>query len=479
MAEKQAKLTDDEIIRAWLGRKQQDPLLEKAAFAEEIGRPVKAVEQVLRPVLGRETEIVSRYIAEEIGKAAEGQGIEPIDMTWYQFKKHIDLHWGENNAGIKAHHITQAGGYNRIRDAHFPVGKPTRVQVEKLKMATYAAHNRKVASVFAEQQIYAENLEGLAASVFKGMATSRGAPPKMTKDVERAVTVVLSDLHFGSDIGAEETGVQSYGKTEEARRLAKIAREVATYKPQYRSKTKLNVLLLGDIIQGHLHNVRDAADHAEQEARALRLLIQFITYVAAHYGEVDVYCATGNHGRNKNLHRERATSKKYDSHETFIYYSVMQACSNLKHVKFHIPKTPFVTFSCLGHRFFATHGDTVLNPGNPGKAIPIGSLENQTNRLNSVLPDAEKYAAFIVGHVHVGSLTHLQNGGVMLTNGPLVPPDPFCISIGIPEANCGQWLFETVAGYPVGDARFLQVDKDTDADATLEKIIAPWQGFHQ
>jgi hypothetical protein len=473
-------ITDDEVIRAWLGAKTQNPLLEKSAFAEDIGRPVKTVEKILKPVLSKETEILSRYIANEIGKAAEARGVEPVDMTWYEFKKHIDLTWGRNNAGIKVYHITQAGGYNRIRDAYFPATKTTRQQVEKFKMATYAAHNRKSASIFAEQRVYADSMEELAERLFKGMATSRGAPPKV-KEVERAVTVVLSDLHFGSDIGAEETGVLTYGKTEEARRLAKIAREVATYKPQYRENTSLNVLLIGDIIQGHLHNIRDSADHAEQEARALRLLIQFITYVASHYGEVNVYCATGNHGRNKNLHKERATSKKYDSHETFIYYSLKQACdaAGLQHVKFHIPKTPFVAYTCLGHRFFATHGDTVLNPGNPGKAIPIGSLENQTNRINASLSDAEEYAAFIVGHVHVGSMTHLGNGAVMLTNGPLVPPDPFCVSISLPEANCGQWLFETVPGYPVGDARFLQVDAETDKDESLEKIIAPWQGFHQ
>ncbi len=479
MSEQEKLITDDEIIRAWLGQKTQNPLLEKAAFAEDIGRPVKTVEKILKPVLGKETEIVSRYIADEIGKAAEALGVEPVDMTWYQFQKHIDLHWGKNNAGIKPHHITASGGYNRIRDAYFPPARTTRQQVEKFKMATYAQHNRKTASVFAEQRVYAETMEGLAEQLFKGMATSRGVPPKMGKDVDRAVTVVLSDLHFGSDTTAEETGALNYGKVEEARRLAKIAREVITYKPQYRNRTKLNVLLLGDIIEGILHSKRDAADQAEQEARAFRLLLQFVTAVAAAYGEIDIYCVTGNHDRNKDIHNQRATSKKHDSHATFMYYSLSQACVGLKNVKWHIPKTPYVAYECLGSRFFATHGDTVLSPGNPGKAIPIGSLENQTNRFNATLGAQKRFSAFIVGHVHVGSMTHLNNGAVMLTNGALCPANNFAVSIGIPETNCGQWLFETVAGYPVGDARFLQVGADTDADETLEKIIAPWQGFHQ
>jgi len=118
-----------------------------------------------------------------------------------------------------------------------------------------------------------------------------------------------------------------------------------------------------------------------------------------------------------------------------------------------------------------------LNPGNPGTAIPVKSLENQTNRINASLGTKQAFKAFIVGHVHVGSMTHLNNGAVMLTNGALCPANPFAVSIGIPESNCGQWLFETVKGYAVGDARFLQVGMDTDADESLEKIIAPWSGF--
>lgn len=477
MEEAEKLVTDDEVVRAWLAAKTENPLLEKAAFAEAIGRTAKAVERIVRSTLGRETQIISAYIADEIRKAAEGLGIEPVDMTWYQFKHHIDMNWGSNNAGIKVHHITQVGGYARIRDAHFPPARTTRAQVEKFKLGTYAKHNRKSASVFAEQQVYAETMEGLADRLFAGMAKARGVPPKAGKAINRAVTCVLSDLHFGSDTRREETGVLDYGKVEESRRLAKIAREVIGYKPQYRANTKLNVLILGDIIQGILHNRRDAADQAEQEARALHLLIQFVTAVAAHYGEIDIYCVTGNHDRNKHLHDERATSKKYDSHATFIYYSMMRACEGLKNVRFHIPKTPYVTYECLGNRFFATHGDTVLNPGNPGKAIPIGSLENQTNRINESLGAKQRFGAFIVGHVHVGSLTHLTNGAVMLTNGPLCPADNFAVSIGIPKTNCGQWLFESVEGYAVGDARFLQVDAETDADESLGDIIAPWSSF--
>lgn len=129
MSEDQPKLaTDDEVVQAWLAAKARNPTLERAAFAEEIGRPLKTVERILKPVFNQEQQLLSKYIATEIGKAAEAMNIEPWDMTWYQFKHHIDIIWGSNKAGIKSHHITQCGGYNRIRDAHFPPAQTTRQQ---------------------------------------------------------------------------------------------------------------------------------------------------------------------------------------------------------------------------------------------------------------------------------------------------------------------------------------------------------------
>jgi hypothetical protein len=41
----------------------------------------------------------------------------------------------------------------------------------------------------------------------------------------------------------------------------------------------------------------------------------------------------------------------------------------------------------------------------------------------------------------------------------------------------GQWLFESVPGYAVGDMRFIRVGERDDKDATLDKLITPWRDF--
>ena len=327
-----------------------------------------------------------------------------------------------------------------------------------------------------ERENVLDYVEKFSESIFKG----RMAPvkfPKKKKEIKRYLNLVLSDTHFGSDVKKEETGVATYGVKEEARRLAKVVQETIEYKKEHRDHTALNVLLLGDLTNGTLHDPRDGAPLAEQVCRAIHLLSQALMRLSAEFQSVDVYCESGNHGRRKERHYGRATNQKWDSYETIIYYSLKQALSAQKNVHIHITKKPYDHYEVFGKKILYTHGDTVLNPGYPGKDIKIGSLETQLNKINASLSDKEEYSVAVVGHVHVFSQTMLSNGVCMITNGALIPPDEFAVSIGILESPCGQLLFESVEGYPVGDTRFIRVGVEEDKDASLDKIIKPWDNF--
>src|SRR5690606_15100091 len=121
-----------------------------------------------------------------------------------------------------------------------------------------------------------------------------------------------------------------------------------------------------------------------------------------------VFFQTGNHGRNVARHKARATQQKWDSIETMVYYAVKMACSNLANVTFELPYTPYYIYDSFGQKALATHGDTVINVGYPGKAIDVGSIEKQVNRINAALP--QKCDLFIVGHVHISMNLQLSNG---------------------------------------------------------------------
>lgn len=418
---------------------------------------------------------LSEYIANVISECSTTINIPPHELTWSEFRKYINFKYGENDEGIAKHNITRAGGFNSIRDAYFPIF-PSQNIVDRERLREHVNLNRKLGKTYAQNQFFLESVEEFSKRVFSGKIKPVKTP-EGAKNINRAVNVILSDLHIGSDINAEETGHQTFGKVEEARRLAAITKQICSYKQQYRKNARLVVHLIGDIIQGQLHDARDGAVKAEQFARALHILSQMMAHLSAAYPMVDVHCSTGNHGRDTARHRDRAVHQKWDSIETQLYVALSYACSALKNVKFHIPKTPFCKVEVLGHKIFTTHGDTVLKPGNPGKDIKMGSLESQINKINASLSDAEEYSVFAVGHVHTPSMTFLDNGVVMVTNGCMVPVDQFAVSIGVLESHCGQWIWETIKGHPMGDARLIKIGKKHDVDESLDEIIKPWSGL--
>ena len=320
-------------------------------------------------------------------------------------------------------------------------------------------------------------IEKFAENTFKEKIKPFTPKKKSKKTIKRVLNLILSDHHYGSDLHSEETGNDTFTVVEESRRLAHVIKETIEYKPQYRDQTKLVVHLIGDMIENKMHDTQDAAPMAEQVCRAIHILTQALAQLAEAFPEVEVQCATGNHGRSMTRHPKRATTGKWDSYETIIYYSMKTSLSLYTNMEFHIPKTPYNIVQVLNHKFFVTHGDNVLNPGNPGKSINVKGLKDQINDINASLKDNDEYKVFLMGHVHTASVTMLNNGATVITNGPICPGNGFTTSIGIMESNCSQTLFESVEGHAVGDIRFIKVGPEQDTDASLDKIIKTWKSF--
>jgi hypothetical protein len=187
--------------------------------------------------------------------------------------------------------------------------------------------------------------------------------------------VLLSDLHFGAHLKPEECPFE-YDTVQESRRLGRVVEQVADYKRQYRNETKLIIHLLGDIIQGQLHDQRDGEPLALQFAASVHYLVQAVMFLASQYSSVEVYCQTGNHGRNMSRHPDRAVIQKFDSIETMVYVAMKAAILNsgVTNCKINIPKTPYYTVQLFDAKGLFTHGDTVLKPGYPGRSIQVDNL---------------------------------------------------------------------------------------------------------
>lgn len=413
-------------------------------------------------------------IRDHIQKCADSLELPPHELTASEFFTFIRRRWGEDNMKIAKNTITRAGGFNAIKERYFPtLATPT--IVSKVRLKEHQAVNARLGTEAARQQFTLDRLEEFAARIFSGKVSAPVFKTTNTK-TQRILTLILSDLHIGSDIKASETGRFNFSKVEESRRLAYIVKQVAEYKSDHRGETKLKVLLLGDIIQGLLHSPQDGAILSEQMARAIHILSQALGYLAASFKDVEVICLTGNHGRTTSKHPNRAIHDKFDSNETMIYVALKYALKNLPNVKFTIPLSSYHIYDVFEWKFFATHGDTCFSVGTPQKAIPTGNIARQINKFKLSCNEPDKLRAFIVGHIHEGHNMHLPKATVFI-NGAMCPPDPFAISIGEPDTACGQQLLESTAEHPVGDNRFIDVDHLTDRDESLDQIIQPWQSF--
>lgn len=425
-------------------------------------------------------EILNQYVklAKKLGKLPNKREITRFICSTDKIDNHFKgKSLGDKRSGLTVLKETALKIYPEL-DIFVVPAKLTFNDLDDYKLELEKKKRDKENKVVLDNLLTVDTLSRFVGSIFQG-SIKPVKPFNSKKPIKRAVNLTLSDLHFGADIKAEETGYLTYGPEQEARRFAEVIKQTIDYKPQYRFETELHVNLLGDIIQHKLHDPQDAAPVSEQICRAVHLLSQGIAQLGENFPLVKVYCATGNHGRDLNRHRDRATSGKWDSLETIIYYSLKKILSKYPNVEFIIPKTPYVVYDVFGHKIFATHGDNVLKVGNPGKSINIANLENQINRINASMSDKEEVRVCIVGHTHCASVSNLNSGTVMITNGALPPVDQFTVSIGYLENRASQTVFEMTEEHPLGDIRFIRVGKNTDNNKELDKIVKPFVGFNE
>lgn len=338
---------------------------------------------------------------------------------------------------------------------------------------------RVVTAAAGRENLFLRQLTESMVKVFaKPLANANVKTPKAKGKVRRSLNLIVSDTHFGSNLDPREVG-HKYGPTEEARRIAAVFQQMVSYKTDHRDETVAHVHGIGDLFQGRLHDMRDGAPLADQCAATIRYLVQGLRYLAANFREVVVDCTPGNHGRFKERHADRAVTQKWDSLETVVYVAVKEAMASVPNVKVRIYYSPEYYWEEFGHVGMGTHGDTVLEVGYPNKSINVESVSTKVDKINiaRVTEGKKPLAVVVTGHVHTGTTTNLPGGTVLFTNSCLLPPDPYAKSKGFFSTACGQWLFESTEAHAVGDTRFIKVDKTTDEDASLDKIVSAYEGF--
>jgi hypothetical protein len=344
--------------------------------------------------------------------------------------------------------------------------------IDELRAKADFKKDKSAALSLAKNECMANRLETISKrfSSRNWIPTYKG---KKTRITERWLNLMLSDFHFGSELDGRLVRYP-YGPTEESRRLAAIVAQAADYKRQYRKETSLAMHLLGDIIQGNIHDPQSSANLTVQYDRALHHLIHAIEFVSAEFRQVVVYTSVGNHGRDIARHPDRAVQDKYDSHEYRIYRALHHSFRHVPNVKIKTPIRPYYICTQFGQKSFFTHGDGIFNFGNPGSLIRVNNLEAQIGRFRTAAPDNADVTLFGGGHVHTSCIVDVGSSTV-ITNGCLLPGDQFSQSIGHFASRCSQQLWESVPGHQLGDNRKLYVNSDTDTSKEFDKIIPLWK----
>jgi len=405
-------------------------------------------------------QTIPEQMAADIAKVARTLGITGDKVT--------KLDYLENGGKFSEWDFRKLGGFAAIKNVYFPVEK------DEIYIHESSNIKKEIRSINKQIGSIGYLLKGIEEAV-SNMPVLKYAPYKVSKSKKtdpRTLNLILSDLHFGSDL-TEEEHMYKFGVEEEARALAAIVKNVCSYKMEYRNDTELVVSILGDIIENELHGQGSTDYLHNQTCRAMWLLSQAIQRFSENFPKVTVIFCVGNHGRDTSIHKQRATELKWNALETTIYYGVRLACQNLKNVSFVQPRTSWATYKAQGHSTYVTHGDTNLNPGNVGSKIDLRGIENQINKINASLKDHDEYRVFAVGHVHSPTVAGLGNGVTFISNGALVPPNGFAQSLNIMESQLVQVMWESTGSYAVGDVRFINVTTETK-NKTLDSIIKPF-----
>jgi len=331
---------------------------------------------------------------------------------------------------------------------------------------------RSISLAEAHEALAIRRFKAAAAQYLAGKIEPRGyAATRAREGAPRTVVLGLSDLHLGAELSGLDSPMP-FRAVEEARRLEYVVRQALDYKPQYRAMTRLLLLLNGDLIEGQLmHDFRDGAPLTEQKVVFWRLMSQALGELARAFPEVLVVCQPGNHGRDKVRHPGRATSRKWDGHEWELYYGLSMMATHLENVSWQIDFRAVSVVDLYGSKLGVSHGDTEIKLGDPDTKAQQNAAA--LDRVNATRTYGVEFDAWFFGHFH--KPRYQPRSPRVIYNGALLPPNGYARTMGYIGEPSGQFLWEAVEGYPVGDVRFIEVGPAQDRDERLGTIVQPFR----
>jgi len=337
------------------------------------------------------------------------------------------------------------------------------------------AENRRLASESADLTAIKRIIHNVDVNVSNPPAWLTGSAPK-GKLVHGVPTLMLSDLHFGETVFANQVnGVNQYNTTIAKRRLRRVLDGSVKLLRHTLAPGQFGgmvVVLGGDMVDGVIHDeLRDTADETVMQS-VITLhdeLVPGLKQLCDEFGRLHVPCVAGNHGRlDRKPRMKNGPALNFD----FLLYQFLartiQADPKYRdRITFQIPDGFDCSYRVYGTRYMLTHGDSFKGgSGITGPLLPWMRGDAKTRKQYGAL--GMPYDVLLMGHWH-----QLRYLGQIIVNGCLVGFNEYAMKSRFDYEAPAQALWLT---HP---ARGLTFQEAVWADDPKPAKDAPWLSLRQ
>lgn len=225
------------------------------------------------------------------------------------------------------------------------------------------------------------------------------------------VIVCLSDLHTGAGI---DSAWNKFDKEILKARLESYVAQIFNIVARHAAE-KIHVLLLGDLINGHIHvntRVQNNENSIEQVMTAAELVSNFVAELYEVCQHIDVYAVSGNHSRVFPNKEEQVPG---DELEALIPFYMKARLQNLPGIEIKTDKLDptFGGFKARNSLVMYAHGD---------KDSPTNVVEHLTLMVKQPID------LIFLGHRHTNGMTTVH-GTKVIESGCVCGTDSFAVGV--------------------------------------------------
>lgn len=341
-----------------------------------------------------------------------GTACDERRLTWEKAAEYLNDATGYENCECtyrKKYRSWRAGYDYALQHVHQDQlsAEVQRIKVEQVKVRDERAAANKIYRDVAR----AESIRDLIAKTVVPYDKNDFLNVVQYEHSNHDVIVCLSDLHTGAGI---DSAWNKFDKEILKARLESYVAQIFNIIARHAAE-KIHVLLLGDLINGHIHvntRVQNNENSIEQVMTAAELVSNFVAELYEVCRNIDVYAVSGNHSRVFPNKEEQVAG---DELEALIPFYMKARLQNLAGIDVKTEKLDptFGGFKARNSLVMYAHGD---------KDSPANVVEHLTMMVKQPID------MVFLGHRHTNGLTTVH-GTKVVESGCVCGTDSYAVGI--------------------------------------------------